>query len=46
MKFFRPFQHLTVAIMTLLGSAAVPLDRVTKAAFEGSCGPNVVLDGD
>ncbi len=24
MKFFRPFQHLAVAVMTLLGSAAVP----------------------
>ncbi len=24
MKFFRPFQHLTVAVMTLLASAAVP----------------------
>jgi hypothetical protein len=24
MKFFRPFQHLAVAVMMLLGSAAVP----------------------
>jgi hypothetical protein len=30
MKFFRPFQHLTVAVMTLFGSAAMPLGQAAE----------------